>query len=297
MNSLIFDTDPGIDDAIALLVAKQLDLDVSLIVSTYGNVSHQHTDRNARDLANILNFDCPVLCGADKPISGSPFTAEYVHGDNGFGDIQLNIESKPSIVVDDYIDYYYQAIVKNSPVDIITLGPLTNLAGVISKYSNIAKYISSVTVMGYGFEVYNVNDISEFNVICDPFAADIIAKANLPITIVPLDVTHRVQLSQEEVNHIKKYISKDECGIVFGQILQYLYDTSVKQGDEGAIIHDATAVIAYFYPELFEFKSFKIDVLESGAVDYFENNAGVRVAMNVNRERYIDTMMKLFIKT
>ena len=79
MNKLIFDTDPGIDDVIALLVAKQLNLDVKLIVSTYGNVSHEHTDRNARDISDILKFGCPVLYGADDPISGSPFTAEYVH--------------------------------------------------------------------------------------------------------------------------------------------------------------------------------------------------------------------------
>ena len=164
---LIIDTDPGTDDAIALLVAAAEGLDVRLVVSTYGNVPHAHTKRNAVDLAGLLFPGTPVLYGADGPIEGRGHTAEYVHGANGVGGVRLRSFAPPDCEQGG-TDALYRKIQALGRPDYIALGPLTNLARLLAAYPQVE--LGRVVVMGGGLHESNMDSGAEFNFACDPVA-------------------------------------------------------------------------------------------------------------------------------
>lgn len=144
---LIIDTDPGTDDAVALLVAAAEGLDVRLVVSTYGNVPHAYTKKNAVDLTGLLFPGVPVLYGADGPLSGSGHTAEYVHGENGVGGVRLRA-FVPADIAQGGTDALYETVRQLGRPDYIALGPLTNLARLLAKYPQAQ--LGRVVVMAAG---------------------------------------------------------------------------------------------------------------------------------------------------
>ena len=254
---LIIDTDPGTDDAVALLVAAAEGLDVRLVVSTYGNVPHAYTKKNAVDLTGLLFPGVPVLYGADGPLSGSGHTAEYVHGENGVGGVRLRAFA-PADIAQGGTDALYETVRQLGRPDYIALGPLTNLARLLAKYPQAR--LGRVVVMGGGLRESNMDSGAEFNFACDPQAVRAVLESGLSPQLVPLDATHQVQLTQREIASVTDLSAPpDTPRGQFAAILRYNYDMSLRLGDSGAIVHDATAVLAYRYPERFKTQSLRLE--------------------------------------
>ena len=291
MRKIIIDTDPGTDDAVALLTAKAYGLDIDTVISTYGNVSHGYTHKNLVNLNGLLEINANVISGADKPIEGDCFTADYVHGKNGVGGVVLP-DYPDNAACDDGTKLLYERIKQCKSVDYISLGPLTNLALLITRFPDAEKHINSLTIMGGGFSVYNIPHNAEYNIGCDPAAAKIVFSSNLNITLVPLDVTHKICLSSEEVGAITENFT---CGAgkMLADIMMYNYKTSVLKNDGGALIHDATAVMVYANPEKFSGIKTAVSVDGHGSTSR-SGDGDVFVIFDADRAFVVDRLKKSY---
>ena len=275
---IILDTDPGIDDAVAFAVLlNACRKRVKLIVASYGNTSVENTTRNALALAALLGADTPVARGAEKPTPGGNGVyedASYAHGNDGLGGIQRQLlERLPAgaPICGDYVRTVYEAIAEESdPVDYIALGPLTNLSQLIKRYPDAVDRIGRVAIMGGGIGRGNVTEFAEFNIYCDAESANHVFSVMPDITLAPLNATERVALGIARVERIRAAgtaVSDAMARILLKSIeLSAAYGGNGEEDEnsgyegKGAVMHDSTAVLAYLYPELFEFRVSGISV-------------------------------------
>ncbi|MDC7241420.1 MAG: nucleoside hydrolase, partial [Spirochaetales bacterium] len=199
MKKVVIDCDPGIDDAMALLMAFASDeIDVLGITAVSGNVPVENTAENALALTELAGQDIEVAAGACKPLSKAPHHAYHVHGDNGLGGVSLPAKGKlsSSTAVELLIDR-----IKAHPgeIEIIALGPLTNIALLLKDYPEAVGQIKKIIIMGGALKGGNATDFAEFNIYADPHAADIVFTSGVPVDMYGLDATNRVLLSPEEV--------------------------------------------------------------------------------------------------
>jgi purine nucleosidase len=197
VRKVIIITDPGQDQAVALLMALAAPdaFDILGIVCAAGNIDLQQTARNARALIELAGrSDVPVHAGCPRPIRGHLITAEHVHGPTGLDGADLpepTVELSSTHGVDFIIE-----ILRSHPsgsVSIFSESPLTNLAVAMLKAPDISERIAEIVMMaGAYFEVGNITPSAEFNIFVDPQAADIVLNAGVPIVMLPLDVTHKL---------------------------------------------------------------------------------------------------------
>ncbi|MCP8938013.1 nucleoside hydrolase [Alsobacter sp. SYSU M60028] len=193
---VIIDTDPGLDDALALFLAfRSPELDVRGVVTVAGNIGIDHTTRNARALLRVAGReDVPVVRGAARPFAREPFHAPGIHGEDGLGGIDVpepRAPEHPAAALDwlaDEIDSHPAGAVR-----ILALGPLTNVARLIVERPEQARLIGGVVAMGGAVrDRGNVTPHAEFNIAADPEAAAVVLASGVPVTLVPLDVTRQV---------------------------------------------------------------------------------------------------------
>jgi purine nucleosidase len=194
---IIIDTDPGQDDAVAILLAlaSPEEVEVLGITAVAGNVPLALTERNARIVCELAGRpDMAVFAGCDAPLERSLVTAEYVHGKTGLDGIALPEPTMPlqeAHAVDFLIDTLRGA--PSGTVTLCPLGPLTNIATAFRRAPDIVDRVAEIVLMGGAyFEVGNVTPAAEFNIYVDPEAAAIVFGSGVPITVMPLDVTHKV---------------------------------------------------------------------------------------------------------
>ena len=192
---IIIDTDPGQDDAVAILLAlASPELEVLGITCVAGNVPLALTVRNARIICELAGRpDARIFAGCDKPLERALVTAEYVHGKTGLDGIAL---PDPVMPVQDQhaVDFIVETLRREpaGSVTLVPIGPLTNIAAAILKAPDITDRIAEIVLMGGAyFEVGNVTPAAEFNIYVDPQAADIVFRAGVRLTVMPLDVTHK----------------------------------------------------------------------------------------------------------
>ena len=274
---VIFDTDPGIDDAFALFYAlSHPEIEVIGITTVFGNVPIDISTNNAYLLKEKSESNIQVFKGASKPLLRPNGNFPYfIHGDDGLGNINharpKNI--KENIEASDFIidsAYSYPG-----EINIIAIGPLTNIANVINKDPKIWKIIKSITIMGGSwFAGGNISPVAEANIYNDPEAADVVFKSKIPITMIGLDVTHKVFLTN---SHIKYLASLKNNSGKFLQDISNFYVEFYKETKNmnGCYFHDATAAIAFTNPEYFDFKKGKVfvsqDRLTRGQTVVFES--------------------------
>src|SRR3569832_924486 len=192
---IIIDTDPGQDDAVAILLAlgSPAELEVLGIVAVAGNVGVKQNAHNALQIVELSGkTDVPVYMGCEGPMRRKLVTAEYVHGKTGLDGPTL---PAPKIKLRDQhgVDYIIDTLRREPPktVTISALGPLTNVAMALVKAPDIRDRVQEIVLMGGGlFEGGNITPAAEFNIYVDPEAADVVFHSGIPITQVPLDVTH-----------------------------------------------------------------------------------------------------------
>jgi len=243
---ILIDTDPGIDDAVAILLAlASPELAVEAVVAAAGNLSLAVTGRNARAIVELAGRrDVPVFAGAARPISRAPITAEEVHGEGGLGTLLLpepTMALQPRNGVDFTIDRLREA--PPGGITWCALGPLTNVALALAKAPDIASGVAELVLMGGASRALgNVTPAAEFNIHADPHAADIVFASGLPITMIPLDVTHQVRSTPQRVAAIA----------AIGKPAATAVAELIRPGERGpTALHDPCVIAYVLAPELF----------------------------------------------
>ena len=260
---IVIDTDPGQDDAVALLTAfVSPELDVRGITTVAGNVPLALTSRNARAMAELAGrTDVPVYDGCSRPMVRSLVTAEYVHGPTGIDGADLpepSIEPTPGHAVDFLVDAALGA--GEGGLTVCTLGPLTNLAMAVVKEPAVAANLRQVVMMGGGFfEGGNVTPAAEFNIYVDPHAAHVVFTSGVPITMLPLDVTHKALTSDARIARFRALGS--HAGDAVAGMLDFFdrYDEA-KYGTDGAPLHDPCVIAYLLRPELFSGRECHVEI-------------------------------------
>jgi purine nucleosidase len=252
---IIIDTDPGQDDAVAILLAlgSPNEIEVLGIVAVAGNVGLRQNARNALQVVELSGkLDTPVYAGCETPMRRKLVTAEYVHGKTGLDGPTLpepRIKLREQHGVDFIIDTIRREPEKS--VTLCALGPLTNLGMAFVKAPDIKQRVQEVVLMGGGlFEGGNVTPAAEFNIYVDPEAADVVFHSGIPITQVPLDVTHSMLSTRTRVDRFRQLGNR--TGIATAEMLEFFerFDEA-KYGWEGGPLHDPCVIAYLLRPELF----------------------------------------------
>ena len=252
-HKVIIDTDPGIDDAMAILLAlNHPNIELLGLTTIFGNLATEGATRNAIDLLEHFGAPhIPVAKGADKPLEKTLGAfPDFVHGKNGFGEITIPTSALKAcdlcaaeFIVEQVLKYPGQ-------VTICAIAPLTNLALALKLEPKIAQLTKQVVIMGGAVRVNgNVSPVAEANIHNDPLAADIVLNAGWPVTLVGLDVTLKVILDEPFMMQVKNAGVKGELIYNMSRFYDNFYRTA--SGYDGFACHDATALAYVTNPELF----------------------------------------------
>jgi len=302
---LIFDCDPGQDDAISLMMALSPNsgLDIRAITVVAGNTSLEKCQRNARMIAQICGrTDVPIFAGCDKPLKFPLATAEEVHGAEGLSGIEI-FEPEIALQSEPAVDAIIRLCRSVDNIVLVPTGPLTNIAAALTRAPDIAARISEIVIMGGArSEAGNITPSAEFNFFVDPHAADIVCKANIKKTVFSLDVTHKALISEKHIVKIESLntkMGKTLTGMLRSDYAEY---DRAKFGTSGTPIHDACTAAYLLRPEIFTFRpvSLKIETkspLTRGhsSVDVWglTNHApDTHWAVDVDRDRFFDLMFE-----
>ena len=251
---IIIDTDPGQDDAVAILLAlASPELEVLALTAVAGNVPLALTEKNARKICELAGRpDVKVYAGAEHPMVRRLVTAEHVHGRTGLDGPDLPEPTMP-LQPAHAVDYLVETLMgeESGTVTLCPLGPLTNIALALLREPRIASRVKRIVLMGGGyFEQGNVTPSAEFNIYVDPHAADIVFRAGIPIVMMPLDVTHKALTSRARVEAIRAIGTP--VGEATAQLLDFFerYDEE-KYGTDGGPLHDPCVTAYLIKPELF----------------------------------------------
>ena len=260
---IIIDTDPGQDDAVALLLAlASKELEILGITCVAGNVPLSLTSENARKILELTRYtEIPVFAGADRPIKRTLVTAEHVHGKTG---IDGPVLEKPKIKLQskEAIEFIIETILSypKDEITLCTLGPLTNIGLALQKEPGIKTLIKEIIMMGGGFfEGGNITPAAEFNIYVDPEAAAEVLVSGIPITMLPLDVTHKALTSRSRIESFRKIGNK--AGIATAEMLDFFERFDVeKYGSEGGPLHDPNVIAYLLRPEFYEGKYVNVEI-------------------------------------
>jgi inosine-uridine nucleoside N-ribohydrolase len=262
---VIIDTDPGVDDALALLLAmRSPELKIEGITPVAGNVPLELTLPNALRLVEIAGrTDIPVAAGARVPLLRRLVTATYAHGENGLGGAVFpDPKTKP---VDTPASEFIRSVVRKYPheVTLITLGPLTNIATALNSDPDLAGLVRGLTMMGGSLSGGNITPAAEFNIYVDPEAARIVFQSGIPITMVGLDVTRKTSLTEDHVRTLEA--AQNPAAQAAGKIGRNAINHNRERGFlVGPNMHDSLAVAAFLDPTILKWQDFYVDVETTG---------------------------------
>lgn len=263
---VIIDCDTGVDDACALLIALQSEeLDVKAVTTVAGNVELEKTTANTlRVLSLAGREDIPVCAGSARPLFRPLHTAAYIHGPDGLHGIVLPEGGNHTTGEAAWDAIYRLAGECKGELEIIAIGPLTNLAIAFAKYGDLPGMLRRIVVMGGSAGAGNVTPAAEFNFYADPEAADAVLTCGAPVYVCGLDVTHRAYMTPEEIGAIAA-LGARPCEF-FAQVIQAELAWANKRGVPGAPLHDPCAAVFAMDDSLFVFKHQWLRVETKGTV-------------------------------
>ena len=286
--TIIIDTDPGQDDALALLFALAAAdrLEVRAITVVAGNVPVDRAARNALVVREWANRpEIPVHAGCPRPLVRDLTTAESVHGKSGLDGVHLH-EPNAGLSTGHAVEFLINAL-RSSPERTVTLcliGPSTNFAAAVIQAPDVARRIREIVMMaGCYFTRGNVTPVAEFNVYIDPHAANLVFQSGIPLTVLPLDVTHKALTTPARIEKLRKLGNR--CGSMIAQILaSYERHDIEKFGLEGGPLHDPCVIGYLLDPSLFVGRRVNVVVETQSELTLGETvvdwNAVTRRAMN-----------------
>ncbi len=264
---IIIDTDPGQDDAVAILLAlASPEIEVLGLTAVAGNVPLELTARNARIVCELAGRrDVRVFAGCDAPLTRKLVTAEYVHGKTGLDGIALPDPTMP--LADGHaVDFLIETLREEAPgtVTLCPIGPLTNIATAFRKAPDIVPRIAEIVMMGGAyFEVGNVTPAAEFNIYVDPEAADIVFKSGVPLVVMPLDVTHKALTTRARVEAFRGLGTAAGHAVASWTDFFERFDMA-KYGSEGAPLHDPCTIAYLLDPDLFSGRHINVEIETDG---------------------------------
>ncbi|WP_442580365.1 nucleoside hydrolase [Mesorhizobium sp. ASY16-5R] len=260
---IIIDTDPGQDDALAILLAlASPELEILGIVAVAGNTPLSLTQVNIRKICEVAGRpDVKVFAGCSRPMMRKLVTAEHVHGATGLDGYDLPEPVMP-LQDRDGVDFIVETLRREEPctVTLCALGPLTNIGTALSRAPDIASRVQEIVLMGGGyFEGGNITPSAEFNIHVDPDAAEIAFTAGIRTTVLPLDVTHQVLTTRKRVAAIRA-LGTRPAEIAAGWLEFFKRFDEAKYGIEGGPLHDPNVIAYLLRPELYSGRLCNIEV-------------------------------------
>jgi len=261
---IIIDTDPGQDDAVAILLAlgSPEEIEVLGITAVAGNVPLSLTESNARRVCELAGRpDVKVFAGCDRPMGRPLVTAEHVHGETGLNGPVLPDPTMP-LQEQHGVDFIIDTLraEASGTVALCPLGPLTNIATAFEKAPDIVEKVQEIVLMGGAyFEVGNITPAAEFNIYVDPQAADIVFKSGAPIVVMPLDVTHKALVTPARNDAFRNIGNR--VGIAVAEMTDFFerFDKE-KYGSDGAPLHDPCVTAYLIKPELFKGRHINVEI-------------------------------------
>jgi inosine-uridine nucleoside N-ribohydrolase len=270
---IIIDTDPGVDDFLALSLALSSDkFIIEGITIVFGNnLNLRVMAKNAAYALQLTKRKCPIYMGCSKPLDRGPYVDSVgpdIHGPNALGGVPYELLPEyEELIKDDMTasDFIMKHIKENpDQVSIITLGPLTNLGKAIRQYPELPLHVNRIGIMGGAFASFgNVTPLAEANIYNDPDAAKIVFNGQWKkFFIAPLNVTHKINMDEEFLGEIKKI---GEIGkTIYGSHQHYINYHNVHFNQTDIPCHDPTPVIYFLFPEIFETITGHVDVETTG---------------------------------
>jgi purine nucleosidase len=279
---VIIDTDPGTDDAMAIMLAlNSPELDVRAFTVVPGNVTAAQGLENALRMVSLANrCDIPVAAGAQHPLFQKLVTAEFWHGKNGLANIELpptkcKVDNRwaPELIIE---------MVHAAPheITLVPIGPLTNIALALQRDPSIVPLVKEVIIMGGSISGGNVNAAAEANIFNDPEAAQLVFQAGWPLTMVGLDVGDKTLLTRKHLEQLGK-MHGPESDFIYG-VAKYLIELSEKFGDPGTPMYDPLAVGVAIDPSIVKAPPMHVDVETVGVYTRGETVANRRGAVERN---------------
>ena len=265
---IIIDTDPGQDDAVAILLAlaSPEDVEVLGITAVAGNVPLPLTQKNARIVCELAGRPkTRVFAGCEAPLKRKLVTAEHVHGKTGLDGPQM---ADPVMPLEEAhaVDFLIETL-RREPAHTVTLcplGPLTNIATAFQRAPDIVARVQQIVLMGGAyFEVGNITPAAEFNIYVDPEAAEIVFKSGVPLVVMPLDVTHKALTNRKRVEAFRALGT--EPGRMVAEWTDFFerFDMA-KYGSQGAPLHDPCVIAYLIRPDLFQGRHINVEI-ETGS--------------------------------
>jgi purine nucleosidase len=266
--TIIIDTDPGRDDAVAILFAlgAKDKLDVRAITTVAGNVPLGLTSRNARIVLGWAHrADIPVYAGCSRPLIRDLVTAEQIHGKTGLDGVELD-EPKVALAEGHAVDFIIRTLgnAAEKSVTVCLIGPLTNLAVALIQDPTIVRGIKEIVIMGGAFHTRgNVTAVAEFNVYVDPHAAAVVFGCGAPLVVLPLDTTHKALSTKPRVTRLSNLGNR--AGKLIGAILDSNAQPYIEKfGAQGGPLHDPCVIAYLLSPSLFSGRNINVVVETQG---------------------------------
>lgn len=255
----IIDCDTGTDDAIAIIAALFCpEVEVKALTSVNGNVPMVWTAQNNLNLIEHLGFGVPVAKGAANPFVSLGSYYSDTHGKTGFGNIMLPDAVRSDFLKEDAASCIYkQAVAEGGELELLVIGPMTNIAVALLNYPALKKLVRHIWFMGGAAKGGNVSPTAEFNIWVDPVAARVVCESGIPLTMVGLDVTLQAVLNKEDMNEIRQIGTK--AALLAADILEFM-TVRCSNGGEDLVMHDALALCAAVSPQCLGMKTCFIDV-------------------------------------
>jgi purine nucleosidase len=300
---IIIDTDPGIDDALTFLFAlASTEIKLEALTTTQGNVTLEKATRNALSVLELARAnEIPVVAGSMFPLVQPLRASADVHGESGLGNSNLPApRTKP--IQGHAVDFLIERVLAEpDEISIFPIGPLTNIAIAIRKEPKFAKAVRELVIMGGAIQDGgNMTPLAEFNIYVDPHAAHIVFHSGIPITLIPLDVTHKCLLKREHIERLLK-IDSPISRFISDAVSIYL-KASYERGFEGSAMHDPLTLATILAPELLTLKEYYVDVDISGGVAMGKTFADIynvtkkpinmKVAMHVRNAEFIELFIQ-----
>jgi len=259
---IIIDTDPGIDDAVALAIALYSEkLDVRLITTIAGNVSLQKVTTNALRLLKFFGKNVPVALGAEGPLIKDPIDASDIHGSTGMDGFEFEEPTEDLVLKEHAVNAMHRVIMASEePITLVPIGPLTNIALLLKMYPEVKEKIEEIVLMGGSTTRGNMGVMSEFNIFADPEAAKIVFSAGLPVVMVGLDVGLKALVYPEDSAQLKEM---NKTGNMIYQLFQKYRGGSMKTGLK---MYDSCAIAYLLQPEMFQVVDTFVDVELNGSL-------------------------------
>jgi purine nucleosidase len=291
---ILLDCDPGLDDALALLLAHgDPGIELVAVTTVGGNVSLEKTTRNALELREFLGFrDVPVAAGAGEPLKGEIRNAEFVHGEGGLGNLTLppaTLATSDSHAVDLIIETLRQA---PDEIHLVATGPLTNIALALAREPRILDWVASFTIMGGSYTRGNSTPAAEFNIYADPEAAAAVFAAGWRVTMVGLDLTLQAIVNEGIVDRMHQL---GRLGIELIAPLATFWTNPLDDEWDGQALHDVCAVAYVARPDLFTTRQARVEVELDGTftrgmtvVDFHSDRPNALVPTRLDVEGFWD---------